>query len=169
MKKTGKKSQAVLTATVLLAVACTHANREVRNNPHTIREQPSSSNLEPLCVLEHGLLRDVIVEIVPDNGDTLVDGRRFSDVFPTNSPPYATGALWFIRNGPLRFKRRLYHGGNHPPQVIASNLLQNVGSYEGVPLFAEAGDSIPEIIYIPLRPGCVFQSYIGIQLGPADP
>jgi hypothetical protein len=38
--------------------------------------------------------------------------------------------------------------------------MERIGEHAGVPLFSEAGWRGPlEVLYIPVRPGCVFQPY----------
>lgn len=126
---------------------------------------PNEMNQDNLlvCVIDGDSLALVRAAITPQTGDTFVGGIRFSEKFPTTSPPYATGSSWFLRGESILFEGRRYHGGNHPPQIIEPDLLHRIGSHRGVPMFAEAGDTIPTIIYIPVAPRCVFQSYIGIQ------
>lgn len=124
-----------------------------------------SSNDVLICVVDHGSLRVVQAAILPATNDTMVGNRKFSDLFPTVSPPYATGSDWYPRNASILFSGRRYHGVDHPPQLIQPELLQHVGAHENVPIFVEVGDTLPEILYLPVRPGCIFQSYIGIHSG----
>jgi hypothetical protein len=120
------------------------------------------------CVVEADSLRRVVVDLESSPGDTLVSGRRFSAVYPAISPPYAAGAGWFVRQEPILFGGRRYFGWDYPPRVIAPEHLYRVGWYEGIPLFAEVGDAVPAVIFVPVRPGCVFLAFRGLQLGPAD-
>lgn len=45
---------------------------------------------------------------------------------------------------------------------VQSHDLARVGEYGGVPLFVDVGDPArpPEIVYVPVRPGCEFQAYM---------
>jgi hypothetical protein len=45
------------------------------------------------------------------------------------------------------------------PRVLGVNEVTRMGEFQGVPLFAEAGQSRPEVVYVPVRPGCEFQPY----------
>jgi hypothetical protein len=119
-----------------------------------------------ICVVDHDSLLMVQAAILPGTNDTVVGGRKFSDLYPAVSPPYATGSDWYPRNASILFRGSRYHGVDHPPQAIRSELLQHVGDHEKVPIFVEVGDTLPEILYLPVRPGCIFQSYIGIHSGP---
>lgn len=130
------------------------------------RAQPT--NDVSICVVDHDSLLVVRAAIVPGSNDTLAGDRKFSDLFPTVSPPYATGSDWYPRNRSILFRERRYYGGNHPPQAIEPELLQRVGDHEKVPIFSEVGDTLPETLYLPVRPGCIFQSYIGIQFRNPD-
>jgi hypothetical protein len=119
----------------------------------------------PICVVDHDSLLMVRAMIVPGTNDTIVGDRKFSDLYPTVSPPYATGSDWHRNNASILFRGRRYHGGNHPPQAIQPELLHHVGAHNNVPIFVEVGDTLPEILYLPVQPGCIFQSYIGIHSG----
>ena len=112
-----------------------------------------------ICVVEGGRLRLIDAEIDSLTGDTLVGGQPFASVHPTRTPPYAAMAEWFVRPRAVPFGRHHYIP-YAIPRVIAADLLQPVGEYAGVPLFAEAGAGEPEILYIPVRPGCEFQQYV---------
>jgi hypothetical protein len=44
---------------------------------------------------------------------------------------------------------------------IPRDLLSRVGEHQGILLFADPGDEPPpEAIYVPVRPGCIFQAYV---------
>jgi hypothetical protein len=47
---------------------------------------------------------------------------------------------------------------------VPINLLRRVGDHQGVPLFASPDEPTPEAVYVPLRPGCVFQAYVRSDL-----
>lgn len=114
-----------------------------------------------LCVVEDHRLRDIDAAVDPATGDTLVHGRRFSEVYPSTAPPYAMHMSWyqnhdgdFIQLGSDYFIR---YGR---PRSISAAALARVGSLQGVPIFAERA-ALPRIdmIYLPVRPGCTFQPY----------
>lgn len=99
-------------------------------------------------------------------GDTLVNGRRFSDVYPSPAPPYAGRMAWyndpsgdfiqldkayFVRFGPARIL---------PALCAAPSTVVRVGDLQGVPIFAErAIASSPEVLFLPVQAGGSFQGY----------
>jgi hypothetical protein len=113
----------------------------------------------PVCVLDGGRLKLIQAEVDPETGDTLVERQPFASVHPTTSPPYAAAAEWFIHPAPIAFREH-YYLPYATPRIIAPDLLEHVGEYAGVPLFAEADAGEPEILYVPVRPGCEFQQYV---------
>ncbi|MBV9110354.1 MAG: hypothetical protein JO306_13160 [Gemmatimonadetes bacterium] len=113
------------------------------------------------CVIQDGKIRVVAAQYDMATGDTTIDGRRFSDVYPAPSPPYAEGVEWFARMDPVRvgpppYDWKFRYGLPITFRARDLETLQRVGERDGVPLFAEHG--IPAIIFVPLR-GCEFQPY----------
>lgn len=160
-----------VTAALMIAVSCTQTPG-VNTDPvpgNSAQVIVPAADSVAICVIERDTLRMIRAAIVWETKDTVVAGMPFAERYPATSPPYATGATWFAQNHPIRFQNRWYYGGNHPPQIISIELLARIGHHYGVPIFSEVGDSVPEIIYVPLRPGCVFQSYIGIHSRPDIP
>jgi len=98
------------------------------------------------------------------NGDALADGVPFGNAYPSSYPPYVATAPWYVTGEFVRFGQRVY-GRNDPPQEIASELLRFVGRYRGVPVFKVADEETvpPTIIYLPVRPGCVFQPLSAVE------
>lgn len=113
-----------------------------------------------ICVYKDGAFAAVAATYDVQTGDTLVDGRPFAEVHPATTPPYAAGAEWFVRDEPFdrdygpplrAVKYRL-------PRVLSPREIVPVKPYRGVAVFAEAGiTGEPEVIYVLVRPGCVFQ------------
>lgn len=95
-------------------------------------------------------------------GDTLIGEQRvpLSSLKPVLAfaGSYAAGASWFTTSDTVRFDRRLY-GKAGAPRTRACDELKLVGSYQGVPVFAEvtAPQLLPAIL-LPIRPG-QFQLY----------
>lgn len=112
-----------------------------------------------VCVLRDGEIVDVAASLDAASGDTVVDGRPFGEVHAAGSPRYAAGSEWYINHEMLPFHgRRLAKYGL--VFTIPRDLLRRVGEFRGMPLFAEAGTSgVPDVVYVFVRPGCVFQSY----------
>ena len=149
----------------LAVISCMAPPHEVGThaeaNPRSA-EELSEQQTTPVCVVEDGELRMITAAYHSARGDTLVAGRRFADVHPAVTPPYAADAGWFQRSAEINVKGHLYTAYAQP-RVIASNLLEPVGEFEGVPAFSEVGTGAePEILYLPVRPGCVFQQYVRI-------
>ncbi|CAN5823707.1 hypothetical protein BH23GEM8_BH23GEM8_18540 [soil metagenome] len=70
------------------------------------------------------------------------------------SEPWMSGAATPVRHADRRFIRA---GGE---RRVPIELIARVGDYQGVPLFASPAERPAEAVYVPLRPGCVFQAYI---------
>jgi hypothetical protein len=71
---------------------------------------------------------------------------------------YAANATWFINNEPVMFQNRRFvkYG---LPRVLGVSDVTRVGEFQGVSLFAETGQTRPDVVYVPVRPGCEFQPY----------
>lgn len=94
----------------------------------------------------------------------LVDAPR--DTLGGGAPGYAEQHLWFQHDEPIELNRREYvRFGRlrrfHPAGLRAQGLdLRRVGEYKGVPLYQlMPGPERPEVVFVPLRPGCLFYPY----------
>lgn len=108
-----------------------------------------------VCVVENGMLRNMTVQYNTQTGDTTMNGQRFSP----SMTGYAAGASWFINNEPVMVMGRRYvkYG---LPRVLGVNEVTRMGEFQGVSVFAETGATgTPEVLYVPVRPGCEFQPY----------
>lgn len=101
---------------------------------------------------------------VDADGTVLVRSGRGSAPLSTVHPVtlvagYAGNESWSRGSEPLRFSGRSYlrTGGE---RRVPMNLLRRAGDHRGVPLFASPEEDSPEALYVPLRPGCVFQAYV---------
>jgi hypothetical protein len=115
-----------------------------------------------LCVVQDGQLRMVTASVAQPGSDTtvVVDGqtRRFRDVHP-GIQAYATGRSWFVEGGPIRVANRQYVRFGLT-RVIQPAELTRIGEHQGVPVFAAPGQpAAPDVVYLPVRPGCEFQPY----------
>ena len=106
-----------------------------------------------------------VVERATTSVCVVQDGRLTTiQVMEGDSPPagegYAGSATWFINNEPVVFMGRRYvkYG---LPRVLGTTDVHGVGTVNGVSVFAEhtANAEHPEVIYVPVRPGCEFQPY----------
>lgn len=118
---------------------------------------PSTAMID-VCVIENGMLRNVQVEYASATGDTTVAGRPFGVAYPATTPFYAAGAAWYIQGDPITLDRRRYVKFGMP-RVLGVNEVARMGEHQGVPVFAEAGMTRPDVVYVPVRPGCEFQPY----------
>jgi hypothetical protein len=110
-----------------------------------------------ICVVRDGALTTVAATYDPATNDTTVGGQPFATAFPAGAQ-YAANAGWYAGGGPIRFQNRRFVRFDLP-RVLGANEVTRVGDFRGVPIFAEAGRSRPEVIYLPVRPGCEFQPY----------
>jgi hypothetical protein len=107
-----------------------------------------------VCVVENGTLREITAVYNTQTGDTTVNGQPIPATVG-----YAAGATWYINNEPITVNERRYvrYG---LPRVLGVNEVTRTADYQGVSVFAEAGaQGTPEVLYIPVRPGCEFQPY----------
>ena len=116
----------------------------------------ADSNIQ-VCVLQDGNLTNVTAQYNTARGDTMVNGQPFATAFPTGGQ-YAANASWYINNEPVMFQNRRFvkYG---LPRVLGVNEVTRVGEFQGVPVFAETGQTRPEVVYVLVRPGCEFQPY----------
>jgi hypothetical protein len=111
-----------------------------------------------VCVVENGALRNVQAQYTASTGDTTVGGRPFGEAYPATAPSYAAGATWYVQGDQITVDgRRFVKFGL--PRVVGVGQVARSGEYQGVPLFAEPGMARPDVLYVPLRPGCEFQPY----------
>ncbi len=116
-----------------------------------------------VCVIEGRIVGDIDAVYLPSTGDTVVveDGvrRPFAEAYPATPPEYAAGAEFFLNSDPIRFMDRRYVRLGLPRRVRPSQVTR-IGEYQGVGIFGEAGvPTPPDVLYIPIRPGCEFQPY----------
>ena len=99
-----------------------------------------------------------------DSTWVLVDAPR--DALRVISPGYAEQHLWFRHGEPIDLDGREYvkFGRIHrfsPAGLRARGLdLRRVGEYKGVSVYRLLpGPKRPEVLFVPLRPGCFFYPY----------
>jgi hypothetical protein len=142
---------------LLVLAACTglgHAASQA-NNSH---EEPPLY----LCVMADRGIRVLEAQVDAATGDTLVQGRNYTDLYENGSPPYTEHGETF------RVGRTVVLGGHRyaasqPEQSLLpaqTGVLEWYMELDGVPVFTERGAGpSPAVIYVPVRPGCVFQSF----------
>ena len=107
-----------------------------------------------VCVVENGALREITAQYNTQTGDSTYNGQPIP-----SSVGYAAGATWYINNEPITVNGRRYvrYG---LPRVLGVSEVTRTADYMGVSVFSEAGAmGTPEVLYIPVRPGCEFQPY----------
>lgn len=94
-----------------------------------------------------------------DPRDSTYQRQPITQAFPADST-YALNAPWWVEHEPLDLlgSRYLMYG---LPRILGTNDVVSITEFRGVPVFAEptADPARPEVIYIPVRPGCEFQPY----------
>jgi hypothetical protein len=111
-----------------------------------------------VCVVEGGELREVEAMVSPATGDTLVNQRRFSDVYP-ETMGYAATRDFYIRSEAVTWNRTRYVQFGLT-RIIPANALIRAGEYQGVPVFRERNvTGTSDVLYMPVRSGCEFQVY----------
>ena len=111
-----------------------------------------------VCVVEGTALREVEAMYNPATGDTTVAGQAFSTAYPATTG-YASGATWYINNEAITINRRRYVRFGLP-RVVSPTDVTRTGEYQGVGVFTDASATgTPDVIYIPVRPGCEFQPF----------
>ncbi len=124
--------------------------------PQPAPAAPSMQQIQ-VCVVQDGGVASVMAMYNPAAGDTTVNGQPFATAYPAGAQ-YAANATWFINNEPVTFQgRRFVKYGL--PRVLGVSEVTRVGDFGGVPVFAEAGQTRPDVVYLPVRPGCEFQPY----------
>lgn len=106
--------------------------------------------------------------IVTPAGDTLVGPSRvpLSDLRPGIGfmGTYAEGRDWFEQGSPITLGQRSYERSGGPLPLDCADIVE-IGSHDGVPLFAKHSAAAPfAIVLVPARPG-VWQGY---SLVPAE-
>lgn len=118
---------------------------------------PPATRQLSVCVVLDGELREVSALYNSLAQDTTYNGQPFSVAFPLSG--YGAGAEWYLNNEPIRVNGRTYAKFS-VPRVLHVTAVTRLGEYRGVPVFVERGmTGTPEVIYVPVRPGCEFQPY----------
>jgi hypothetical protein len=123
-----------------------------------------------LCVVDRTSstgLTNLPARVESDGRVVLLENRRIvpvEQVHPVSLlAGYAGREPWVSSAAPVTHAGRRYvHTGGE--RRVPIDLLRRVGDHQGVPLFASPEEATPEAVYVPLRPGCVFQAYVRSDL-----
>ncbi len=125
--------------------------------PPTDGVAPPGDRTVRVCLLRNGELTRVEARVDAATGDTTVDGRPFADAAQTGGG-YAAGEPWFVRDEPVTVGGRRYLRFGLP-RIVEPEGLRAVGTFRRVPVLVSAEDAAAEVVYLPLRGGCVVQPY----------
>ncbi|HEX8358902.1 MAG TPA: outer membrane beta-barrel protein [Longimicrobium sp.] len=123
-----------------------------------VATEPMAPTTIQVCVIENGVPTNVQAQYASTTGDTTAAGRPFAQAYPATAPGYAANAAWYIQGEPIMLDRRRYVKFGLA-RVLGVSEVTRVGEHQGVPVFAEAGTTRPEVVYVAVRPGCEFQPY----------
>ena len=119
-----------------------------------------------VCVIDRAVplgLRELPAKVDGDQLLILADGQvaELNAIHPVDLiAGYAGREAWLTRGDPLPFEGATFTrtGGE---RRVAASLLQRVGEYRGILLFAGAEDTPPpDALYVPTAAGCVFQPFV---------
>lgn len=119
-----------------------------------------------VCVVDRAMplgLRELPAKVQGDEIVILEDGQitPLEAVHPVNViAGYAGQESWLRQGQPIPFAGTSFARTGGERRVRAT-LLQRVGEYRGILLFAGADDGPPvDALYVPTAPGCVFQPFV---------
>lgn len=110
------------------------------------------------CVVRDGELDEVVFDYDILTGDSVYQGVPFPQAFPAGAE-YAEAADWYATNEPVRYRGQWYVKYGYP-RMLEIEEITRVDENDGVGVYVAAGDADPQVVYLPVRPGCVFQPYV---------
>ncbi len=114
------------------------------------------------CVIENGTLKTVVADYDPATGiySIVVNGTKkdFNDVYPPTGIHYAQTKSWFTNNDKIVLYGKKY-AKYGLPRILGTTEISKVGEVDKIGVYAEAGMTAYDVIYIPTRRGCEFQPY----------
>ncbi|HEY0065837.1 MAG TPA: hypothetical protein VGB46_00695 [Flavisolibacter sp.] len=115
------------------------------------------------CIVEKGELKVIKADYNPTTGEKtiMVNGvrKKLDEVYTLEGAGYAAAKAWFINNEKITFLGKPYQKYGLP-RVLGISEVKRLGENDGVSVFAEPREGIPQVIYLPVRRGCEFQPYI---------
>jgi hypothetical protein len=119
-----------------------------------------------ICVIEDDMLKEILGFYDQNTGTTYVDRDgnlvELKEAFPLENG-YSATRTWYVNNDKIKCLDRTYvkYG---LPRILETSEVKKVGMYDKVGLYAETGSpESPEVIYIPVQPGCEFQPYQAVE------
>lgn len=111
-----------------------------------------------ICVIIDGELTSVDAQYDTETGDTLTwEGEPFSTVY-ADEGQYGFSHDWYADNEPIRLLDAKWDRYGLP-RVLSPWDLALVGAVDGVNVYAIAGETDPDLVYVAIRSGCEFQPY----------
>ncbi len=119
-----------------------------------------------ICYVEDGRLATAPADYDPASGFATMTYRgeqvevHYAAYAGTHvGGPYAEGTAWYTEGADIEWHGQRYERDGLP-RVLSPTDVVSVGTYEGVPLFAEGlGEEAPEVLYVPVRMHCELQPY----------
>lgn len=159
-----------------LAGACAH-NPQVAPSPAPPPPAPSVAERyatlpdTAVCVVDRTTnrgLRSLAAKVEPDGRVVVLVGGRLQtldELHPVGLVAgYAAREPWLLSGEPLTIQGRRYEKVG-PERLIRMDQLQRADEYRSIPIFSDPNDPPPpRAIYVPMRPGCVFQAYVRADL-----
>ena len=167
---------------IFLAVAGTAlAGACASNSPVTARPEPARTPSAAeqyaaladtsVCVVDRTTrrgLRPLAAKVEPDGKVVVLVAERvvgLDELHPVQAAAgYAANEHWVTAGEPINLLDRRYEKVG-PERLIAFDQLERAGEFRAVPVFADPSDPAPpRAVYLPMRPGCVFQAYVRSDL-----
>jgi hypothetical protein len=104
---------------------------------------------------------DGLGRIVVPMGDGLVP---LEELHPVEAAfGYAGREDWLVQRSPIAFREMRFLAYESERRIPADQ-LRRVGTHLGIPLFGDPAEASPVVLYVPTRPGCIFQPYLWDQV-----
>jgi hypothetical protein len=167
---------------ILLAVAATAlvgacaSNAPVAVQPEPAQPPSAAERYATLpdtsvCVVDRTTrrgLRPLAAKVDPDGKVVVLVAERvlgLDELHPVEAAAgYAANEHWVTVGEPINLLDRRYEKVG-PERLIPLEQLERAGEFRAIPVFADPSDPAPpRAVYLPMRPGCVFQAYVRSDL-----
>lgn len=162
-----------LAATLLAAAACAPPPPPPPAAPPepSLEERYAAMPDTTVCVVDRTTrrgLRELAAKRHPERGVVLLisgELQQLDELHPVGIVAgYAAREPWVVAGEPVPLLSRRYERVG-PERLIPLSQVQQVTEYRAIPVFADPNDPTPpRAIYVPMRPGCVFQAYVRSDL-----